>query len=273
MMEQCCENICDELCKTFKSYTQAVKNLKDDCCPDNGNIPQTVVASINRCCEQRGNDYKGILSIVKQHGVLEKPEFYATVSFADCNSADGKLRRLVPIRDFVIHHIGVSDDSAAARKENDLESRIQRYKTMLQIEWNSDDLNGWTGDPETVSWWTFNLIGSTPIPDALEYVNQLAIQWSEQTQKDLGKDQMIVEIIIDAGQVGELYKPTALESFQENTLFRPGAKDIPYGMTCPRCLSESSTRVDPLGRPELISRSICYQKQKNVTVTTQYWSY
>lgn len=254
MLGSHCTQKCDELSSTHK---KAIENLRNDSNhKKGGNIPKPIIESMEKCC-QNGEELVGI---VKKHGILAKREFYTPISIGKCKLSDGKLRRLLPLRDFVIYHSG--DGSYTARSQ--VEKMIAQIKQDKTEKW--DNLVGWTGQKERVSWWTFNLHGMATASTGKDYVEELAIAWTESAEKVFNKDKMVVEVIIEASQFGVLlYKPTALEGFEENTLFQPAKKCSPYGMTCP---------VDPkkTGRPELVSESICYADM-GVSVTTQYWDY
>lgn len=265
-MEHCCETLCNSLCKEIENYEQAVNNLKKDCCPDQGNLPREIVMSLQQFCKNIKN-HNEFISCIKQHSILEKQNSYNAVSFPECKSADNKLRRLVPIHDFVVFHKATPDGSASARKEAQL--TIEELKEYPILEWNYDDLNGRTGREDAVSWWTFELEGTAFASEGLngkDYIRALAIQWSTDTLAFLNQDQTIVELIIDSEVVGNLYKPTALERFEEKTPFRPAKKDLLYGMTCP------DPKYNLQGRPELISRSIRYQDKK-ANITVRYYGY
>ncbi len=61
-----------------------------------------------------------------------------------------------------------------------------------------------------------------------------------------------MEVTLESDSVDPLYKPTSLEGFRPDTLFRPELTGRDYGRTVPADVALG-------GRPELVSESHAYE--------------
>ncbi|MBF0495396.1 MAG: hypothetical protein HQK58_02290 [Deltaproteobacteria bacterium] len=118
------------------------------------------------------------------------------------------------------------------------------------------------GPPWSATWWTFETSDLELVPPATgeDYMKELALSAREM---DNGKNTAVIELEITVeGLDSKVYKPTALDGFCSNTLFKPELTDRPYGLTC---TAETGIKF----RPEVISASKRYRdlKTKQVRLT------
>lgn len=268
-----CEQRCDELCRSQLGYTEAIKNLRRDCDHANGgNIPEPVVKSMENDCKNEDR----LDNFIKKYGILNKPDNYCHIKYI-ADGTEFELRRVLSLDVFVEHHV-VYDKLKQADSEShsyDSPATIKGYLIEKYAEKNKTEdwghtggfevLNGGTHKLGEVSWWTFSST-DFPIPASGKiYAWELALPETSLTGIEL--DDSFIEIVLTRSQLkADLFKPTAIEGFYENTPFHPELTGLPYGMTKP---SDTSLR----GRPELISKSISYVDSGITKIGIRYWSY
>ena len=253
-----CKKLDKELTDASSKYPDAVRNVKEDSClsgNSNGNITIEVLESI---CKKRKSSTEKLEDTLRAHQSFKIPHKYSSY---DKNNVK-RLKRVLSLNDFVRFHI--NDDSVDKFTFFYNPASLSSYKKDILEQENSfsmdqEDLIGTTGCMDSQTWWTFNLDDYPPPTTASTYVNELALE--ENYQEEIKNDGLAIEITIPSKALNKpLFKPNALDGFNENTRFRPELTGLPYGMTCP---VDDSFR----GRPELVSESERYQELKFETIT------
>ncbi|MCP4698253.1 MAG: hypothetical protein GY862_15575 [Gammaproteobacteria bacterium] len=242
---------------------QAVKNIKTDCYSPsnpNGNITQAVMDSMEGECGK--NPLPSIEDTVNEHQTLKKPALYTKMN--------GKLpvkelKRVMSLTSFVTYHINNSSAAPFAKLANAptlLKDYKAEFKKTPAQKFPIDELEGSTGRLDAPSWWTFQESGVPPLSNDPEtYAQEMAL--GKRERERIKKDGMAVEITLTATELGEsLYKPSALDGFEENTLFRPETSGLDYGRTHP-------VHAKLQSRPEIISPSKQYHAMNAANVSAR----
>jgi len=239
---------------------QAVRNVKKDC-QDNGNphgnIKETVTESICKGCAGYSRDETAhLLDILNIHQSINSPELYTPAPSPHDNEP---LRHVRSLTSFVAYHMigripGEYDDLSDRKHYNEyIRERFDRNGNEIELE--IEELNGTIGSSENnLAWWTFyrdGKDGAKGLPTNCEtYMMELALGEHELNQ--IKEDKIGVEVSVNVKDLKhKLYKPTALDSFEPDTRFRPELSGLPYGLTCPQ-----EDGLNP--RPELVSRRVRY---------------
>jgi hypothetical protein len=226
------------------SFRQAVENILVDMRSEAnpyGNLAPDLVVSLDEC----SNGSKPVEDVIQEHQFLKKPEMHRS------SEVKPMLRRAMAWRWFITYQVL----SGSATDESEIDAWRPRLEVGSRCQLFIRTLLGRTGKEGQPCWWTFDLPGCAVEEDGWCYALQLALGPSDLEQAQL--DEKLVEVSIAGESVGELYKPTALEGFGPNTLFRPHLTDVDYGLTAPRPGQE--------GRPEVVSASQAYHEVAGTT--------
>nr|VFK38701.1 MAG: hypothetical protein BECKTC1821D_GA0114238_100540 [Candidatus Kentron sp. TC] len=242
-MDNCLERL-RAFAESNPAYEHAIRNIRRDLrSKDNphGNIgPERAKALASACADE---PLPSLPNAIAKCRTMKRPDL-AVEQIQKPPHAP--LRRVMSLTCFVTYHMVSGADShlsaERAKREfrNTEEYRITRFR-------------GATGHPEKPTWWTFREGDAPPTTgDGEHYLRELAL--SEATIKEAMENGMAVEVIVPEQIIpNPLYKPCALDGFDEGTQFQPDLTDAPFGRTVP---------LDPglSGHPELISESLPYEK-------------
>nr|VFJ71262.1 MAG: hypothetical protein BECKFW1821C_GA0114237_102626 [Candidatus Kentron sp. FW] len=231
------------------AYRQAVDNIEQDLRSEtnpNGNIGPERKKALARGCADPKPD---LSHIIPGYQTIARPELTEPVA-----APNAPLRRVMSLTNFVTYHLSgeVADtNSNVDELANDLKQELRSSMEQNEpVKYDIEDLSGNTGDLEKPSWWTFQDSHQPDMDDGERYLHELAL--SEVEISIAREDGMAIEVIIPEQIIPEpLYKPCALDSFGEETRFRPDLGSAPFGRTAP-------TGPGRISRPELISRSFSY---------------
>jgi len=235
------------------AYRQAVENVFQDIRSagnPNGNIEPKRAEILADMCHS--DPSLPLPDAIAKCQTIERPDLAEPIQ-----RPDAPLRRVMSLTCFITYHLLHTPGRRA-----DINSDAEELKESLKMdivarnkpeEYDIENFLGGTGKRNTPTWWTFREDDDRPTKgDCEQYLRELALH--EMTIKEAMNDSMAIEVIVPGEIIPEpLYKPCALDSFQEETRFRPDLSNAPFGRTAP---------VDPglVGYPELISKSFPYQE-------------
>ncbi len=150
---------------------------------------------------------------------------------------------------FVIHHVLTGSSHLTGSSEL---AECDAWNSTLQPgthRLEDHKLQGRTARVEGACWWTFDESGRPGPEDGRSYLRELALGVVE--DRKAAVDGFVVEVRLAEGKVGPLFKPTALEGFSSNTLFRPELTGADHGRTAPSDAQDRS-------RPEIVGASQAY---------------
>nr|VFK53263.1 MAG: hypothetical protein BECKTUN1418F_GA0071002_101814 [Candidatus Kentron sp. TUN]VFK54066.1 MAG: hypothetical protein BECKTUN1418E_GA0071001_102014 [Candidatus Kentron sp. TUN] len=241
------------------AYRQAVENLFQDIRSEgnpNGNIgPERTKALAGIC---NADSPLPLPDAIAECQTIRRPDLAEPVP-----RPDAPLRRVMSLTCFVTYHL-LHVLGGRADINNDAEELIESLKMAIVArnepeEYDIEDFLGSTGQRDTPTWWTFREDADQPtMGNGERYLRELAL--SEATIEEAMNDGMAIEAIVPGEIIPKsLYKPCALDSFQEETRFRPDLGDVPFGRTVP-------ADSDLVGHPELISQSFSYHEMSDKDV-------
>lgn len=222
-------------------FAQAVENVYQDLYSKegnpHGNLKPELVKALDGCCD--GD--RELVEVIDEHCCHRFPALHC-----QSRAAADTVKRVMSLSDFIQYHrLGTG-----AANESEMGVYRRLYATVEAESISVVSMSGSTGPPERPCWWTFDEPEVSPPEDGKTLVEQLAL--SEEA-KDLAKsDDRVITLELPSGEV-EMFKPTSLEGFEEDTRFRPELTGSPFGRTQP-------ARQGLDGRPELVSRSVRYQE-------------
>nr|VFK78251.1 MAG: hypothetical protein BECKSD772D_GA0070982_101019 [Candidatus Kentron sp. SD] len=240
------------------AYQHAIRNIRRDLrAGDNphGNIgPARARALADACADTT----LPLPDVIAEYQTIKRPDLAEPIP-----RPDAPLRRVMSLTCFVTYHYSkqryvreASSDTESSldkfvnKLKRDLEPLLEQNKSK---EYKLNDFHGSTGKPEQPTWWSFREDGNrTTTNNGKRYLRELAL--SELEIKKAMKDGMAIEVIVPEEIIRKpLYKPCALDSFKEETLFRPDLSDASFGRTVP-------FNPNLVGHPELISESFPYKE-------------
>ena len=233
----------DNLASTNPPYQQVALNCQRDlrrASNPHGNIPKAVTARLEQKLDQATDapDSKQWQQWAQQHNCLGLSEHYHPVD-PDC-------QRLVKVVSYRHLKRQASKAKSASRPQALPSSSIQRqqaaelsaYKPAAdevyrEQEHRGRELEGSSGNPTDASWWSFATAEQKlEYQYADEYMQALALSPRQIDQARL--DGFALLLSIDRADLQQsLYKPSALNAFAADTLFRPDVSASNYGLTAP----------------------------------------
>ena len=233
----------DNLASTNPPYQQAALNCQRDlrsASNPHGNIPEAVTTKLKQKIEQavEAPDSTQWQQWAKHHNCLGLPEHYQSVE-PDC-------QQLVKVMSYRHLKRQASKAKSASRPQALPSSSIQRqqaaelsaYKPAAdevyrEQEHRGRELEGSSGNPKDASWWSFTTAEQKlEYQYADEYMRALALSPRQIDQARL--DGFALLLSIDRADLQRsLYKPSALNAFAADTLFRPDVSTNNYGLTAP----------------------------------------
>ncbi len=229
----------EELRNEDPRFDQAVDNaLRDVQSAENphGNLtPPLVVALDGRC-----HDDVPLEPVIGEHCCNRRPELHRR-----SEPTPDPVRRVMPRSDFIQYHLL----GPGAANEESLDHYRRQFAPGRHQE-STVDWGGSSGLPDRPSWWTFEEEGRAAPADGKTLLLELAL--GERARDLAERDGAVVDLGISPGELEvEFFKPTSLEGFGPETLFRPELSEAPYGRTEP-------VDEELEGRPEIVSRSFRY---------------
>ncbi len=220
-------------------YAQAIENvLRDVRSEDNphGNLTPPLVDALDGSC---GTDTVAE-EVIAEHCCNRRPELHRRAE-----PTPDPLRRAMPRSDFIQHHLlgpGAANEEELDHYHRQFPAGRHRRSTV--------DWSGSSGRPERPCWWTCEEDGQTADDDGETLLQGLAL--GERALDLAARDGAVVDLGLPSADLeAPIFKPTSLEGFGPETLFRPDLSDSPYGRTCP-------TAEHLEGRPEMVSRGFRY---------------
>ena len=233
----------DKLASTNPPYQQTALNCQQDLRSDNnphGNIPEAVTAELEQQLDEatESPDSNQWQQWAKQYNCLGLPEHYHPVD-PDC-------QRLVKVMSYSYFKRQASKAKSASRPQALPSYSVQRqqsaelsaYKPMAGEDYREQkfkgrELEGSSGNPADASWWGFDTDEQElDYQYANQYMQALALSPRQIDQARL--DGFALLVSIDRADLQQnLYKPSALNAFVADTLFRPDISDNNYGLTAP----------------------------------------
>ena len=260
----------DELAVQEPEMEQAVDNIRNDLRSDRHpyGISQELQASLDRSTED-GTD---ILKVVDSHRSIEKPELHV-----EAEIPSDQIKRVMSLHSFCRYHLANSDFESNGTFNALLEDVVNLYFSALRAGHanstektiDSEEFAGITGRPQTPTWWTWLEENDSPPGNGKIYMLELAL--SEKEHRFAQTSGIVVEITLEKQDLGNalktkgtegipFFRSTGLDSFSEDTPFRPNLKPEPFGRTCP---TPPATKE----RPEAVSESISYEElEENVRI-------
>ena len=233
----------DKLASTNPPYQQAALNCQLDLRSENnphGNIPEAVTTKLKQNLEQAAEapDSTQWQQWVKQHNCLGISEHYQSVE-PDC-------QQLVKVMSYRYFKRQASKAKSASRPQALPSYSVQRqqsaelsaYKPMAGEDYREQkfkgrELEGSSGNPADASWWGFDTDEQElDYQYANQYMQALALSPRQIDQARLDGFALLVSIN-RADLQQNLYKPSALNAFVADTLFRPDLSARNYGLTAP----------------------------------------
>ncbi len=262
----------DALADRKPNMKRAAENIKSDLESDLHlyGISQKLQTSLDESIEN-GDE---IRDTVESHRSIKRPELHV-----EAEIQPNQIRRVMSLHSFSRYHMAPADSSfelSGAANEL-LEDVVIRYFPELRegradkIEEtiDSEELAGTTGPPRKPTWWTWLEENDSHPADGETYMLELAL--SENERRFAQTSGIVVEVTFekrDLENVSKImgangipfFRPTGLDSFSEDTPFRPNLKPEPFGRTCP---TPPATKE----RPEAVSESVAYENlSENVKI-------
>lgn len=225
------------LARSRSDMAQAVANVRADIRSaehPHGNLTPALVAGLEEACEKE----QTIHDAIADHRSSAKPELHRK-----CTPTD-RVSRAMSRPDFISYH--VLDGSADLSEQAPWLAQL----TVGAHRFEGGDFRGRTGREDHPCWWRLEEAGRIQSEDGRAHATELAL--SEDVCRRAARDGTLVEVTLVSEIAADAYfKPTALEGFGPNTLFRPELTGSSYGRTAP---------VDPaaFGWPEVVSQSAAY---------------
>lgn len=242
----------ERLARLKPEFSQAVANLLADVrSPANphGNVPAGLANELEAACHAvPEHEIERIITTVQKYQIGGELNGHREPTAKPVD----RLRRVFSLFKIAAYHVG-DGESPLSLAEN--ETRMMAMKAMFQaapsVTERLETMTGTTGRKGAPSWWSFKEGNNHPeTADGRTCLEELALPPEEIDRAE--KDGMAVEVMIAATNFHQsFYKPSALDAFNENTLFRPDHSTAFHGKTVP-------LRSGLNSRPELISRSVAY---------------
>ncbi|NJL27674.1 MAG: hypothetical protein HC897_07125 [Thermoanaerobaculia bacterium] len=220
---------------------QAIANVRADIqSPENphGNLTPPLVLALEQACSMRQTAQEAIAD----HRSDARPALHR-----QCAPTE-RVSRAMARSDFISYHVLGRLPSALAN-ESYWATHLAAVGTQ-QLE--GPHFRGRTGCEGQPCWWRLEETGRRPPEDGRAHATALAL--SEDTHRRAEKDGALVEVTLASDLAADVFfKPTSLEGFGANTLFRPELTGSSHGRTVP---------TDPAltGWPEAVSRSAAYEE-------------
>ena len=231
------------IAQTNLEYRQAALNCQMDLCSENnphGNIPAEVTTKLEQQLDEAAGSPDGTQwqQWAKQHNCLGIPEHYQSVE-PDC-------QRLVKVMSYRHLKRRANKAESVSRPQALPSYSVQRqqaaelpaYKPMADEEYREQkfkgkELEGSSGNPADASWWGFATAEQNlEYHCANDYMQAVALSPRQIDQARLDGFALLVSID-RADQQQNLYKPSALNAFVADTLFRPDISGKNYGLSAP----------------------------------------
>ncbi len=223
------------------AFSEAVENVLRDVRSENneyGNLPPNLVASLDQGCGEN----EDVEQVVRSHRCLEMPLLHCRAP-----APTGGVQRVMAKRFFVTYQVL---EGAGAADESEIDPWLDRLSPGSH-RLAEDEMQGRTGRRGEPCWWTFKEQARPTPDDGSTYARELALGAAQCRQA--GEDGALVEISFEGRSVEPLFKPTSLEGFGPDTLFRPELTGADHGRTAP-------VDVDDRGWPELVGASHRYEE-------------
>jgi len=249
---------CDDHLSADAAYAEAVANCRNDwrhAGNPHGNIGPGCQSSLDRNCTAGGVSKDVVLLAVEKHRSFEAPAGAAAVDVA---ARAPVIARLVPLNDFIRYNVKDRRNTRGGRADA---LRVVREATRVAGDVPRTVLNGTTGRPGGVCWWTLPE-GHPAASSGAAFAQELALP---RATIDAGTTQGFLEVRLSPDAAPEpFYKPSALDGFGAHTRFRPDATDCWHGWSAPEPGYGK--------RPEVIARSFEYRRlARSVKVTIRHW--
>ncbi len=233
----------DELANTTPAYQQAALNCQRDLRSENnphGNIPEAVTAELEQQLDEAAEppDSNQWQQWAQQHNCIGLPKHYQSV--------EPNCQQLVKVMSYRHLKRQASKAKSASRPQALPSYSVQRqqaaelpaYKPMTgedyrEQEFKGKELEGSSGNPADASWWSFATDEQKlEYHCANQYMQALALSPRQIDQARL--DGFALLVSIDRADLQQkLYKPSALNALNADTLFRPDLSARNYGLTAP----------------------------------------
>jgi hypothetical protein len=267
-------NALDALVNQDPNMAQAADNIRNDLRSEQHpyGLSEELQSRLNASIE----DGADLRETVNSHRSIDTPELHVEAEIP----TDG-MRRVMSLSSFYQYHFmppkSESSFDTAGDSPDLLIDFVNRYFPELrdahadqsETAVDSEEFGGTTGRPRNPTWWTW-LEGDDAPPDNGE-TYMLELNLSEREHELARESGIVVEITVEqrdlesalktrgAGGI-PFFRSTGLDSFSEDTPFRPNLKAEPFGRTCPR---PPATKE----RPEVVSESTSYENlDENVRI-------
>ena len=233
----------DKLASTNPPYQQTALNCQRDLRSESnphGNIPEAVTTKLEQQLEQavEAPDSAQWQQWAQQHNCIGLPKHYQSV--------EPNCQRLVKVMSYRHLKRQASKAKSASRPQALPSYSVQRqqsaelsaYKPMASEDYREQkfkgrELEGSSGNPADASWWGFDTDEQElDYQYANQYMQALALSPRQIDQARLDGFALLVSIN-RADLQQNLYKPSALNAFVADTLFRPDLSARNYGLTAP----------------------------------------